>query len=134
MRGALHAGGLLRVLREYNYGNPDLAPMPQYMVTPPEDESKNAATDLSIGQALVAFKTSGAPIDVRSFLEQRGYPMLTEAEEAAARRRRPWKKRKGRWRRWTKPEPEEEDESDPKKLHMVSEAMKNFRPAGKRRR
>jgi hypothetical protein len=73
-------------LREYcelNYGNPDLAPMPNYQVAPPEDDHKNAQVDQAIAGALVAFKNAAAPINTRAFLEQRGYPLLTPEEEQA---------------------------------------------------
>lgn len=73
----------LREYCEYNYGNPDLAPRPCYQVAPPDDEAEIAATDQKISQALVYFDQAKAPINVRKFLEERGYPLLTEEEEQA---------------------------------------------------
>ncbi len=73
----------LREYCEYNYGNPDLAPRPNYLVEPPEDMAQLAKKDQSTGQALVYFDQAKAPVNVRKFLEERGYPLLTEAEEAA---------------------------------------------------
>jgi phage gp29-like protein len=73
----------LREYCEYNYGNPDLAPKPCYQVSPPEDEAEIAATDQKISQALVYFDQAKAPINVRKFLEERGYTLLTEEEEKA---------------------------------------------------
>lgn len=70
----------LREYCEYNYGNPDLAPRPSYVVMPPEDKGELAKRDVSIGQALVAFQQCSAPIDVRKWLEQNGYPLLTEQQ------------------------------------------------------
>ncbi len=73
----------LREYCEYNYGNPDLAPRPNYQVVSPDDEEKKAKADQGIAQALVYFDQAKAPLDVRKFLEERGYPLLTEEEEAA---------------------------------------------------
>lgn len=73
----------LREYCEYNYGNADLAPRPCYQVTPPEDEAEIADTDQKISQALVYFDQAKAPVNVRKFLEERGYPLLTEEEEQA---------------------------------------------------
>lgn len=73
----------LREYCEYNYGNPDLAPRPNYQVLPPDDEADAAKTDQAVGQALVYFDQAKAPIDVRAFLEERGYPLLTEEEDKA---------------------------------------------------
>ncbi len=76
----------VQCLREYcevNYGNADLAPMPCYQVEPPEDENEAAKADLSISNALVSFRRADAPINVREYLEQRGYSLLTEQEVAA---------------------------------------------------
>ena len=73
----------LREYCEYNHGNADLAPKPSYQVLPPDDEADAAKTDQAIGQALVYFDQAKAPVNVRKFLEERGYPLLTEEEEAA---------------------------------------------------
>lgn len=73
----------LREYCEFNYGDPDLAPRPKYLVIPEEDEAKVADTDQKTATALVAFKNAGAPVDVRSYLEERGYPLLTPAQEQA---------------------------------------------------
>ena len=73
----------LREYCEYNYGDPDLAPKPAYQVLPPDDEADAAKTDQAIGQALVYFDTAKAPVNVRKFLEERGYPLLTEEEDQA---------------------------------------------------
>lgn len=77
---------LTQCLREYclfNYGNADLAPIPRYVTEPPEDSSKEAARDKSVADALVAFNAAKAPVNVRMYLEERGYPLLTPEEEAA---------------------------------------------------
>ncbi len=65
-----------------NYGH-DLAPYLSWKFEPPKDEGLTAKTDLAVGQALVAFKAAGAPLDVRTFLEERAYPLLTESEHTA---------------------------------------------------
>jgi len=72
----------LRDYCEFNYGDPDLAPRPNYQVAPPEDEADLAATDQLVAQTLVSFKTAAAPVNVREYLEERGFPLLTPEEEA----------------------------------------------------
>lgn len=76
---------LLKPWAEDNYGDADMAPYLNWQIEPPEDEGERAKTDLAIGQALMAFKTSGAPIDMRKYLEKIGYGdvLLTEEEHAA---------------------------------------------------
>jgi phage gp29-like protein len=70
------------------FGSPDLCPNIKWQIEPPEDESKVAKVDQLIGQALMAFKNAGAPIDVREYLNERGYPLLTPEEEAALKQER----------------------------------------------
>lgn len=65
-----------------NYGDANMAPYLCPQIEPPEDEGEKAKTDLAVGQSLLAFKNAGAPLDVRAFLEDRGYPLLTEEEHA----------------------------------------------------
>lgn len=72
----------LREYCEYNYGNPDLAPRPNYLVEPPEDKAALSKKDQSTAQALVYFDQAKAPIDARKFLEERGYPLISEEDEA----------------------------------------------------
>ncbi len=73
---------LIKPWAEENYGDAELAPFINFQVEPPEDESAAAKVDLAVGQALVAFKNAAAPIDIREYLEQRGYPLLTEEAHA----------------------------------------------------
>jgi hypothetical protein len=127
----------LREYCEFNYGNADLAPRPNYQVEPEEDESKAAATDLATGQALVAFQTSTAPINVRAYLEERGYPLLSEEEESAMKQEAADKEAAD-----TQAQREHDlaltaakggaDSGPPKAkaLHMVAESLKNFALAG----
>jgi phage gp29-like protein len=76
---------VLKPWAEENYGDADMAPYPCPQIEPPEDEGEAAKTDLVIGQALMAFKTAGAPVDPRKFLEARGYgELLMSPEEHAA--------------------------------------------------
>lgn len=124
----------LREYCEFNYGNADLAPRPKYQVQPPEDESKLAATDLAIGQALVAFKNAGAPIDVRDYLEQRNYPLLTPTEEAAQKAQAMEEAQAMADAIAPKDDPADDKQPPPKDkaqaLHTVSDALKNFALAG----
>ncbi len=72
----------LREYCEYAYGDPDLAPRPKYQTQPPEDELKARQGDFAVSQALVNFATAKAPINVRQYLEELAYPLLTVEEEA----------------------------------------------------
>jgi phage gp29-like protein len=67
----------------YNFGDSELAPRPEYQVEPPADEVNEAAALKTLGEALGALKTAGAPIDVRTILDRSGVPMISEEEEAA---------------------------------------------------
>jgi hypothetical protein len=70
-----------------NDGDPEMAPYLCPQIEPPEDEGARAKTDLTTGQAMMAFKTAGAPIDPRKYLENRGYGemLMTPEEHAAAK-------------------------------------------------
>lgn len=70
-----------------NYGDPEKAPYVCPQIEPPEDEGERAKTDLTVSQTLVQFKTSGAPLDPRKYLESRGYGemLMTPEEHAAAK-------------------------------------------------
>jgi phage gp29-like protein len=65
-------------------GDGNMAPYLCPQIEPPEDESERAKTDLIVGQALQAFKSAGAPIAPRAYLEKRGYGdvLMSEQEEA----------------------------------------------------
>lgn len=71
-----------------NYGDEKMAPYPCPQIEPPEDESEVSKTDLTIGQTLMAFKNSGAPVDPRKYLEARGYGemLMTPEEHEAAKK------------------------------------------------
>jgi phage gp29-like protein len=67
----------------YNYDDPDLAPIPEHQVEPPEDESKEAATMLAVGQAITALNTATPHvIDERAVYDRFGFPMRSEDEVA----------------------------------------------------
>jgi phage gp29-like protein len=88
---AIEDAGIASCIREqmltwwalYNFGDPELAPRPEYQVEPPEDEVQEATALKMLGDALNAMKTAQAPIDIRTILDRAGVPMLTEEEEAA---------------------------------------------------
>jgi phage gp29-like protein len=68
---------------EANYGSAEAAPYLVWDNDPPEDKEKTAQAAKTVADALVAFKNAGAPLDVRTYLEQLGYPLLSEDEHAA---------------------------------------------------
>lgn len=65
----------------YNLGDPVLAPWPRWDTEPPEDEQALAQRDKTTAEAVATFQAAGAPVDVRAYLEERGYPLLAEDPE-----------------------------------------------------
>lgn len=65
----------------YNFGDPNLAPVPEYMVEPPEDELAAGNALKAMGEGLKAME-EGAPghLDVRAVLERKDLPILSQAE------------------------------------------------------
>lgn len=88
---AIEDAGIAQCIRQqvltwwalYNFGDPELAPRPEYQVEPPEDELKEATALKMLGDALGSLKAAAAPIDVRTILDRAGVPMISEEEEAA---------------------------------------------------
>lgn len=78
---------VLKTWTQDNYGDAEMAPIPSPQIEPPEDEGERATTDFTVAQTLVQFKTAGAPLDPRKYLESRGYGelLMTEEEHAAAK-------------------------------------------------
>lgn len=72
---------LIKRWADVNFGDPELAPHLKWEIDPPEDREKNAKVDELTSKALVSFKEAGAPIDVRVYLQERGYPLIEQAEE-----------------------------------------------------
>lgn len=66
-----------------NYGDEEKAPYPEWEIDPPEDENARAKRDLAVAQALVQFKNAGAPLDVRTYMTDLGYPLLSPEEHQA---------------------------------------------------
>lgn len=73
----------LREYCEYNYGNPDLAPRPNYIVAPPEDKARKALEFKTWVDGLVAAKNAAVPVNDRSILEDAGIPVLSKEDQAA---------------------------------------------------
>ena len=67
----------------FNYGDDELTPWVEWQTDPPDDEAQEAAALKGLGEALVAFKTATAPVDVREILECHGVPVLDEADVQA---------------------------------------------------
>lgn len=82
---SLYAQGL-RELCEYGFGSAEWAPRVSYEVKGPGDRDKAALADWRVGLALAQFKTAGAPINARTYMERANLPVLTEEEEAEAKK------------------------------------------------
>lgn len=63
---------------EYNYGDAALAPRPEAMVEPPEDDANKATGLKSLGDALLSLKTASDAIDIEALAEEYGLPLLAE--------------------------------------------------------
>jgi phage gp29-like protein len=67
---------------QFNYGDPELAPRPEYQVEPAEDEAAEATTLKALGDAITALKAASARVDIDAILEKSGVPLLSEEEAA----------------------------------------------------
>jgi phage gp29-like protein len=65
---------VLRPWARYNFGDPDLAPIPSYDATPPVDQQKVAATWKAVADALHAFQAAKIPVNAQALLDQAGVP------------------------------------------------------------
>lgn len=78
----LHAD-LLRPWARFNYGDPDLAPIPVWDATPPEDTAKLATTWQTAGNALSAIQSAaaaqGMTVDLDAFAARFGIPLVRRA-------------------------------------------------------
>jgi len=74
---------LLQPWAAFNYGKPELAPLPVWQVEPPQDKDRLASALQKLGAFLTAAKAAGAPVDVRRLLEEQEVPTLSLEEEAA---------------------------------------------------
>lgn len=75
----LHAD-ILRPWARFNYGDPDLAPLPVWDATPPEDTAKLATTWQTAGNALSAIQSAaaaqGMTVDLDAFAARFGIPLV----------------------------------------------------------
>lgn len=78
----LHAD-LLRPWARFNFGDPDLAPLPVWDATPPEDTAALATTWQTAGSALAALQTAaaaqGMTVDLDAFAARFGIPLVRRA-------------------------------------------------------
>jgi hypothetical protein len=78
----LHAD-ILRPWARFNYGDPDLAPVPVWDATPPEDTAKLATTWQTAGNALSAIQSAaaaqGMTVDLDAFAARFGIPLVRRA-------------------------------------------------------
>ncbi|HWL89380.1 MAG TPA: DUF935 family protein [Polyangiaceae bacterium] len=66
---------LVRPWAAFNYGDPALAPWPEWQSTPPEDRGQNATTLQAFATAVEKLLGLGVPIDVRELAEQYQIPL-----------------------------------------------------------
>lgn len=74
---------LLKPWAKANFGDENLAPNIVWQFEPAEDEQKASIADMNIATACQRFDACNAPIDMRQYLSERGYPLLEEAAHAA---------------------------------------------------
>lgn len=112
---------LAQVIREqvlwwdalYNHGDGELAPRPEYQVEPPEDETEEGAAMKALGDGLASLQSaSGGALDIRTILEEHGFPMLSE-EEMAAKKAADLEEQVSRQAALEPPKPEGEDGNEP---------------------
>lgn len=73
---------VLRPYAQYNVGDEDLAPFPAWQTDPPEDVAQRATALKDVGSFLTSAKQAGAPVDVRTLLDELGIPLITPEQEA----------------------------------------------------
>lgn len=67
---------VLRAWAQFNYGDPDLAPVVRFDTEPPEDEKARADVLLSLSTALLNLKNTTPDLDERRLLERFGVPLV----------------------------------------------------------
>jgi len=67
---------VLRPWAAYNYGDPDLAPMLSWDVTPPDDRTGMATVVAQVAAAITSLAASAPEVDRRALLEQFDIPVL----------------------------------------------------------
>ena len=70
---------VLRQFCQYNYGDPDLAPYPEWQVEPAENLESKGKFYQSLGTSLYQMAQAGAPVDMRAVLEDNNVA-VTEAD------------------------------------------------------
>ncbi len=73
---------ILEPFCEYNLGSASAAPEPYWDCKPPEDETTKSQVLVSVSQAVANFVTSGAPVDLRAFLDTHKIPTLESVDDA----------------------------------------------------
>lgn len=67
---------VLRAWAQFNYGDPDLAPVVRFDVEPPEDEKSRADMLVSLSTALLNLKNTTPDLDERKLLERFNVPLI----------------------------------------------------------
>lgn len=74
--------GVLKRWAKWNYGDPELAPYPQYNVEPAQDLKNSADTLVSLATGITQLRAAGANPDVEELLEEFGVPNLGPLDDA----------------------------------------------------
>lgn len=83
LASALRDQVLVPMMR-FNFGDPDIAPLPIYRVDPPDDDGKKAELMKKAGDGIKSLQDAGVAIDVRSTAEDFGVKQLTPEQQAKA--------------------------------------------------
>ena len=71
----------LKPWARFNYGDPELAPLPAWKTDPPEDKKAKGDAMKAAGDGIRALKAIGAKPDVDAILEDSGVPTTGKAED-----------------------------------------------------
>lgn len=66
---------VLQPWAEWNYGDPDVAPVPTWEVEPPEDQKTKGEGMKALGDGLAALKAAGIPVDRAAVCSDAGIPL-----------------------------------------------------------
>lgn len=72
---------VLRPWAKFNFGDENLAPLPAWNTSPPEDKKEAGDAMDALGKGIASIRTSGARPDVDALMDKFGVPVTEPAEE-----------------------------------------------------